>query len=185
MPWDEISVQDIAREANVSIGAFYGRFEDKETLLDCLAAVVANDVEALFAPYFNPDQPTKSFQQKLDKFVENVLEFFQKREGLVRALYLNLWHHAFTSHKKFDQTSTDIQDVMRRLVSRVAQQLFDCADCPREIRAEKELVFILNIAVLTARDWVVFDTGGKKDIDLLTNPIDLRLKRMVKGYFGA
>src|SRR5262245_40296795 len=33
-PFDEASVAEIARRAGTSVGAFYGRFPDKESLLD-------------------------------------------------------------------------------------------------------------------------------------------------------
>ena len=34
-PFDEASVAEITRRAGTSVGAFYGRFPDKESLLDC------------------------------------------------------------------------------------------------------------------------------------------------------
>lgn len=181
--WDEITVHDITKEAHVSVGSFYGRFEDKETLLACLGTIAIHEIELLFQEIFDHDGPTQ-FERDLKRFIELALEYFQEHQSLIRTLYLTFWGEQFHKMPKPKKHAVpDIQETMRRVNARIAALLFQSSDCPRDIRSEKELGFVLNIALLTARDWMVFDTGGRRDLDILTNPIDLRLLRLVKGYF--
>jgi len=44
-PWHEVSVQDIVRSAEASVGAFYNRFTDKAALLHCLDDRLAEECE--------------------------------------------------------------------------------------------------------------------------------------------
>ncbi|MCJ9428659.1 TetR/AcrR family transcriptional regulator [Kordiimonas marina] len=44
-PWHEVSVQDIVRSAEASVGAFYNRFSDKAALLHCLDDRLAEECE--------------------------------------------------------------------------------------------------------------------------------------------
>jgi AcrR family transcriptional regulator len=83
--FDELSVAAIARRARSSVGAFYGRFPDKEALLLHLAEVYAEEARGAMQAL---GEREAGLAEEVRGVVGFVVGFHRERAGLVRALLL-------------------------------------------------------------------------------------------------
>jgi len=86
---DEISVGDIVKHANCSIGIFYQRFKNKESffryLVSQTSAEALQDAEVLFN---NLDANELSQREKINYCVDHYIQVHQSYYGLIRSTLL-------------------------------------------------------------------------------------------------
>lgn len=87
--FDEISIADITRRANSSVGSFYARFPDKAALLDHLDELYARSVidqaEGLADPACFADAP---LEERVRALVSFLIQLHSAQPGLLRTLIL-------------------------------------------------------------------------------------------------
>lgn len=86
--FEEISVEEIARGARASIGAFYARFRDKQALLPCLYARYDEELDARLAALERRRPAGQSLEQTAEWIVREFLRLYRERTHLMRALAL-------------------------------------------------------------------------------------------------
>jgi AcrR family transcriptional regulator len=88
-PFDEASVAEIARRAGASVGAFYGRFADKEALLDCFNERFFRVARASCDEFFD-SAPWRaaSLEDSVARFVSLLVCSHRRHCGVLRALAL-------------------------------------------------------------------------------------------------
>jgi AcrR family transcriptional regulator len=84
----ELSVARLARRAGSSVGAFYGRFADKQALLEQLAEVYSEEAQAAVKAFGEGAAAGDGLAGEVRAVVDFVVRFHRERAGLVRALLL-------------------------------------------------------------------------------------------------
>jgi AcrR family transcriptional regulator len=85
--FDELTVAEVVQQAGTSVGAFYGRFKDKEALLLALDERFFEEFErALNVIVFQPGWIKQPIQVIIRVLVEFMVAEYSKRQGLMRSL---------------------------------------------------------------------------------------------------
>lgn len=88
-PFHAITVTEITQRARSSVGAFYNRFVDKESLLDYLDELYAREViEQCQALADRDDHEDASLRQLIQGLLRFLIDFHRQRPGLLRTLIL-------------------------------------------------------------------------------------------------
>lgn len=81
--WKDISVEEIARRAQSSVGSFYGRFTDKEALLDYLEQDHLSEIGFDISSSTNVNEDLESILRQL---IGSLVLYHRRNRGLVRTL---------------------------------------------------------------------------------------------------
>lgn len=85
--WDEISVDELVRRAQSSVGSFYARFKDKDGLLDYLDATHTQEIIESFKPLLSNEGDTEmDLENLIRKLMSSLAVYHRSQRGLVRAL---------------------------------------------------------------------------------------------------
>lgn len=87
--FEGLAVARLVRRARSSVGAFYGRFEDKHALLERLAEAYAEEAHTAVQAFAGgQDRGAGDLPGELRAVVDFAVRFHAERAGLVRALWL-------------------------------------------------------------------------------------------------
>lgn len=88
---DEVSVEDLARRAGVSVGSVYTRFKSKDDLLAYLLdAAQRTQVEQLAAAFADERWRDVALAGRIDWLIERLQQSARARPGLIRAVFARL-----------------------------------------------------------------------------------------------
>lgn len=91
--FDEMTIEDIARGAGASVGAFYGRFANKEAFFSAIQEITVADIEAqLKAQLARPEVEALSDGKFLAAVAKFTVGIFREHRGL----YIASFKHAST-----------------------------------------------------------------------------------------
>ncbi len=116
--FEELTLAEVVQQAGTSVGAFYGRFKDKEGLLHALDERFFEEFEAGIRALLT--QPGWS-QAPLAQIVRDVARFlaetYQRQRGLLRSLNLKARLHGDSRFKEREQRAWDelfpqLQDIL-------------------------------------------------------------------------
>jgi len=86
--FDEMTIGEIARDAGASVGAFYGRFANKEAFFSAIQEITVADIEArLKAQLARPEVEALSDGKFLAAVAKFTVEIFRKHRGLYMASF--------------------------------------------------------------------------------------------------
>lgn len=87
--WESVTVQELARAADSSVGAFYARFGDKQGLLDYLDEQYTREMTE-FRDWFVRDARARKLglRSLVRQFFGTMVRFHRQRRGLLRTLVL-------------------------------------------------------------------------------------------------
>ncbi len=87
--YEKMKMEQIAAEAESSVGTLYQRFSNKEGLLDALLGETLERLDELLATQLSPEAlSTASRQEIIRKLVGIVTDFMRDNQGFVRAITL-------------------------------------------------------------------------------------------------
>lgn len=86
--FEEMTVQQIARKAKCSVGAFYGRFENKEALLPHLLNRHYDQMEKDVEKFFVAQDESLVLKVRVSRVVEFLFNLAVRQKGLIRTLVL-------------------------------------------------------------------------------------------------
>jgi AcrR family transcriptional regulator len=87
-PWNEISVAEIAKKAGSSVGAFYRRFSDKDSLLHAIHERFVGEAMATADSALDPDRWREATLPELvAESLGFVMSVMRERHGLDRAVF--------------------------------------------------------------------------------------------------
>ena len=112
--WDGITVADLVRSANSSVGAFYTRFGDKATLLRVMDDHYADTLCELFKDF--SDSPPDTLRSSVNALLTTLVEFHLAHRGLVRTLVMtarSATDPAYAANS--ERINTQLPAVIRRL----------------------------------------------------------------------
>ena len=92
--FDDISIAEIAEEAQVSVGNFYTRFASKEALLDVLHERYEQErVEFLSRSFAMLDAKSNNLATRVGAATKAIVALFRSRRGVLRSLILRHWRN--------------------------------------------------------------------------------------------
>jgi AcrR family transcriptional regulator len=102
--FEELTIADVVRKAGTSVGAFYGRFKDKEGLLQALDERFFQEFEKTITAFLAPSNwAGKSIGYIIEGATRLLVETYSKDKGVLRSLNLKARLHADTRFKKREQ----------------------------------------------------------------------------------
>ena len=84
--WEDVSVADLAAQANSSVGAFYARFGSKDALLSVLDDHYADALVSLMSAF--ADSEPGRFEAQVRVLLTRLVQFHAEHAGLARTLVL-------------------------------------------------------------------------------------------------
>jgi AcrR family transcriptional regulator len=178
-PLEEVSVAEIARRAGSSVGAVYGRFPDKESLLSCFDERFFEQARAAWDEFFDaPAWREASLPDAVARLVCLLVRTHGRHRGVLRALALRVRERLEPSFR--ERALRHNQYVLERIKADLLSRPGSVCH-PHPARAV-ELGFLF--AVSAVREAVLFeDVGGlaaPSDEELTTE-----LTRAFLAYLGA
>jgi len=86
--YDDISISDIANRANISVGGFYSRFENKDALLAELLTRLGHETQSKITEALSTDWSNTSLYDLTLFIVLNNARLYEKYRGALKAIYL-------------------------------------------------------------------------------------------------
>lgn len=110
--FEAATIAEIVARAQSSVGAFYSRFRDKQSLLNCLHDRFCEQALATADLCLDPDRWSEaSAGEILDELVPFLVRIYRERKGLIRALIARN-----ASDEKYSQAAADLgQQIADRL----------------------------------------------------------------------
>lgn len=106
--FDQLTVNEVVQQAGTSVGAFYGRFRDKEALLQALDARFFNrfesDFEAVQQEHDWENQPVSAIVHDVARFL---VEVYQRDIGVLRSLNLKARLYGDSQFRQREQDAWD------------------------------------------------------------------------------
>lgn len=87
--YDALTISDIARRAEISVGGFYSRFRNKEALFEALQKQLAEETESRLANALATDWSGVSLLELLEAIVTGNVELYRKYRGVLIAVHVN------------------------------------------------------------------------------------------------
>jgi AcrR family transcriptional regulator len=84
--WNDLTIADLVSEADSSVGSFYGRFADKDALLDHLDELYTERTLALLSSIIA--SPAPDLRAAVNNLLRSLVAYHESRRGLIRALVL-------------------------------------------------------------------------------------------------
>jgi AcrR family transcriptional regulator len=178
-PFDEASVSEIVHRAGTSVGAFYGRFPDKDSLLDCFNEQFFDLGRASCDEFFDSDEwRAASLEDSVAQLASLLVCNHRRHRGALRALALRAREQ---SESRFRNRAAlhnryVLEKIKKHLLSRSERIVH-----PDPGRAV-ELAFLFTVS--SVRAVVLFD-----DVSGLPAPGDdelaAELTRSFLAYLGA
>jgi AcrR family transcriptional regulator len=177
--WDQISVDDIARSAGSSVGAFYTRFADKDALLRSVHESFLEESEATSNAVLSPERwEGCSIPEIIRETVTFTIQVYREREGLIRALTA----HAATNEDFRERglaQGRHIGELLRKLILARRKELLHPAPA---VAAEFSARLIHGLLFARALSG---DTGESGSIKLTDQQIRTELIHAVLAYLGV
>jgi AcrR family transcriptional regulator len=120
-PVEEATVSEIVRRSGTSVGAFYGRFADKESLLDCLGDTFFQRARQYWEDFFaSPDWRQGHLDERLHRLVQLLVTQNRAHRALLRALQLYAWSKPSSSFNRRRKKLEDevIDEVRKSILAR-------------------------------------------------------------------
>jgi AcrR family transcriptional regulator len=165
--FEELSIRDVVREADASIGAFYNRFSDKRALLDYLDVQQTAAAITLWTAFFDrPRWRTAAPGEIVRGFVAAAVRAHRQNAGLLRAVFFDL---RAGNDEDFRARARRVDQVVRR---RLTALLLEKRAALTHPSPEQAIPFALLVTAATIREAILFE-------DLRLNPAELNDERLV------
>jgi AcrR family transcriptional regulator len=174
--WSQLTVAQLARAARSSVGSFYGRFRDKEALLEHLDERYAHQMIALCEAYASGRDA--SLAAAVHRLLAMMVSFHRERRGLIRALVLRA---RAEREPAWDERTRRMNRTLPGLLERLL-------DHRREIRhpdPERAVFLAFGFTFTALRDRILFPESvhgapAPDDDELVTE-----LTRLMLGYLRS
>ena len=116
--FEELTLAEVVRQAGTSVGAFYGRFKDKEGLLHALDARFFEKFEAGVRELLSqPGWRQASFAQIVRDVTRFLAETYHRQKGLLRSLNLKARlygdsHFKERERRAWDELFPQLQEIL-------------------------------------------------------------------------
>jgi len=175
----ELSIQQIVVAAGCSVGTFYGRFKDKETLLKCLDEKLRDETVASIAKAFSTkDWTNLELKERVRTLIEILTRYHKANRGVLRALILVPRLHPA---KHFVETGEDFSAGTNTLVELLRDGQVKTETQISKLSAELAIATIFS----SLREIIVFPDSAIVTDDVRAADIVNELTNMIYGYLGG
>jgi AcrR family transcriptional regulator len=165
--FEDLSIREVVREADASIGAFYSRFSDKRALLEHLDVQQTAAALTLWTAFFDrPRWRIASAGEIVHGFVAAAVRAHRQNAGLLRAVFFDL---RAGHDEDFRARARRVDQVVRR---RLTALLLEKRGVLTHPAPEQAIPFALLVTAATIREAILFE-------DLRLNPAELNDERLV------
>ncbi len=180
--WPEITIAAIVRASRSSVGAFYARFRDKDTLLQLLQIELYREGLVTAMETFELVKSARpSLQVMIEAFVRVAVHSYRDQEHLRRALLLKIGTDADFRARAVELTQQTIQPLAVLVGRHFAKAR------PRDVLAAVELGHVLVYGVLDQR--LLFGetpvTRVRLDDDELVEELSCAVRSYVKARLAS
>ena len=177
--WDAISIAEVVRRAQSSVGAFYARFPDKDALLDYLDDQYAQDVVDSGARFVEDEVSAGSDLATLIRhLIGPFVVYHRKHRGLLRALVLRARTYRETS---FDERTLRMNAVIPAMLEVLETRL----DEVRHPDAKRAIFLAFTFAFSAMRDYILFPESIIDPEPCSDEELTDELCRLVLAYLGV
>ena len=121
--YDDVTIADIAAEAEISVGAFYSRFRNKEALFSKLRENLAQETQSRINDALATDWSEISLHDLLLNIVTNNVELYEKYRGVLTAIYLSTRVLNSSKNDELDSYNQNIVSQIETLLLRKRDEL--------------------------------------------------------------
>lgn len=152
VPFDTLRMEQIANEANCSVGTLYQRFKDKDALLDVVLEEVIAELDDLATEELSPPRlKDLSAQVGIWHVVSVAHGFLLANQGLLRAL--------IARQLRQPDAISPLQLAGARVVSLSYEALCECSDDFRRTVAQRDYQFALQMVIGTLNNAIINRPG--------------------------
>lgn len=177
--FDELTITDVVKKSKTSVGAFYGRFSNKDALLDALydryQRQMQNSLQSLTNPQHWKNNTTREMIEQIIHFTVNI---HRQQRGLLRTLVLR-------GYLQPDWRYQVPQERNKLSLVKVGELL---ASRKSEIRHPnpKQAASLGFLTVLaTLREKILFSDSTASAITLSDQELERELVKMFCAYLGV
>ena len=175
--WHEISVDELARRAQSSVGSFYARFSDKDGLLDYLDELYTRDITASSECLTQAEQ-SEGLESLVRTLIGSLVAYHRAHRGLIRALVLR----ARTRREPaFDERTSRMNALIPGMLSLLERRRYEIRH-PRPKRAVF-LAFAFTFSAL--RDRILFPESILDPQPSSDEELTEELSRSMLAYLGV
>ena len=173
--FDEATIGEIVERAGLTVGAFYSRFADKESLLSCLEERMAAEVNANADTIDGALRAGEPVEAVLRRFLAGLVRFYHRRRAIARALVLR-------SHSD-PELRARLEKLNHRNMLKVSR--FLAARAPRGRGAgQHSLEFALLAMRCVLRETVLFHETFPGRRPLTEEELTEQLTRLMLAHLG-
>jgi AcrR family transcriptional regulator len=174
--FDDATISEIAARAGLTIGAFYARFHDKDSLLRELEARMDEEFIRLVDHALQPERwEGLSLEDSLIEYHRSLVELYRRRRAIARALVLR--SHTDPALKK------RLEKLNVTNLPRVAASLLQRAQI-RHANPERAIQFALLAVRSICREVILFREGWPGGKMPAADELAEELTRLFMGYLG-
>lgn len=176
-PFQQITVQQIVREARTSVGSFYARFADKDALLPALHGRYDRDFDnRLRNLRRRANSETRTLAQTARGVANLMVDWFTSQRYLQRALALYVRMHP-------EKTDAETHDRRRKQMQFLFDGLASHRDEIRHPHPDRAIEMGVFFVVTACRERILF-AESTQSATLKTGPTALKkeLTHMLLGY---
>lgn len=152
VPFDALRMEQIANEANCSVGTLYQRFKDKDALLDVIMDEVIAELDDLVTEELSPHRLRDlSAQVGIWHVVSVAHGFLLANQGLLRAI--------IARQLRQPDAISPLQRAGARVVSVSYQALSECSHDFRTTVAQRNYQFALQMVIGTLNNAIINRPG--------------------------
>lgn len=152
VPFDTLRMEQIANEANCSVGTLYQRFKDKDALLDVILEEVVAELDDLVTEELSPSRMKDlSAQVGIWHVVSVAHGFLLANQGLLRAI--------IARQLRQPDAISPLQRAGARVVSVSYEALSECSDDFRRNVAKQSYQFALQMVIGTLNNAIINRPG--------------------------
>jgi AcrR family transcriptional regulator len=175
--FDAATVADIVRQAKSSVGVFYDRFRDKETLLACLHERFCQESHATADDALSTERwGQASIEQIVAKLVGFLVEIYRKNLGLMRAFLVRSG-----TDRAFAERGMQLH---LYIASKLAAVLLTHRGEIPHARPEFAIEFGLRMIGSTLDSLVLFDDAPASGVGLHDEETSRELAQAFLAYLG-
>lgn len=149
--WADLTMADLAKAAEASIGSIYARFPSKAALLDRLDAIYCEEVIALNQDVLSEARDVR-FDQALAGFVHNLAIYHRENHGLIRTLILET---RTAGHPSFHERSRQMNKGLRL----AGRRFFEIAKGEGRSLTIDDISWAMFLVLAAMRELALFPQG--------------------------
>jgi AcrR family transcriptional regulator len=175
--FDDVSINEIVQRAGTSVGAFYGRFSDKESVLDCFDERFFQFAQASSDEFFASNEWREaSLAESVAQLVSLLVCNHRRHSGILRALALRMREHP---ESRFRERAARHN---RHVLERIKDHLLSRSQSIKHSNPARAVELAFLFAVSSVREVLLF--SGVAGLSAPDDELAAELTRSFLAYLG-